>query len=299
MRAVSLSPEAFVGEVRSPSASVILAVQHVRRMRGGSQSHLMRCSDGNFYVVKFLNNPQHSRVLANEILASGLAELSGLPVPHTEIVQVDEYLIRSTPELTVKLAKMIVPCQPGLQFGSQYVINPWEGRVLDVFPNEWLNRVRNLGAFAGVLAFDKWTGNVDSRQATFWRRGRQKKYTASFVDQGHCFNIGEWNFPDNPLRGAYPELEVYLSVKGWESFEPWLSRIETIDDLSMRTLGNRIPTGWSGGASEVTILLKALKDRRAVVRDLILAFRFSSANPFPNWTESSAMDTKKVIATGD
>jgi hypothetical protein len=31
------------------------AVQHIRRMRGGAQAHLMRCSDGHFYVVKFRN----------------------------------------------------------------------------------------------------------------------------------------------------------------------------------------------------------------------------------------------------
>src|ERR1019366_4957645 len=41
----------------------VQAVQHVRRMRGGAQSHLMRCADGFYYVVKFQNNPQHTRVL--------------------------------------------------------------------------------------------------------------------------------------------------------------------------------------------------------------------------------------------
>ena len=53
---------------------LVEAVQHVRRMRGGAQGHLMRCADGNFYVVKFRNNPQHLRVLANEMLATRLAE---------------------------------------------------------------------------------------------------------------------------------------------------------------------------------------------------------------------------------
>lgn len=48
----------------------ISAVQHIRRMRGGSQSHLLWASDGNYYVTKFQNNPQHIRVLANEIFAS-------------------------------------------------------------------------------------------------------------------------------------------------------------------------------------------------------------------------------------
>lgn len=34
-----------------------LAIEHIRRMRGGAQSHLMRCEDENYYVVKFQNNP--------------------------------------------------------------------------------------------------------------------------------------------------------------------------------------------------------------------------------------------------
>jgi len=33
------------------------ARRHVRRMRGGAQSHLIEAGDGHFYVVKFLNNP--------------------------------------------------------------------------------------------------------------------------------------------------------------------------------------------------------------------------------------------------
>jgi hypothetical protein len=34
---------------------VITAVQQIRRMRGGSQSQLMRASDGAYYIVKFQN----------------------------------------------------------------------------------------------------------------------------------------------------------------------------------------------------------------------------------------------------
>lgn len=34
---------------------IIEAVQQIKRMRGGSQSHLMRASDGFFYIVKFQN----------------------------------------------------------------------------------------------------------------------------------------------------------------------------------------------------------------------------------------------------
>ena len=41
----------------------------------------MLCADGNLWVVKFRNNPQGSRVLANELIATKLAEAVGLPVP--------------------------------------------------------------------------------------------------------------------------------------------------------------------------------------------------------------------------
>ena len=61
------------------NASALSAVQHIRRMRGGSQPQLMRASDGGFYIVKFQNNPQHVRVLANEFLATRLGLWLGLP----------------------------------------------------------------------------------------------------------------------------------------------------------------------------------------------------------------------------
>lgn len=145
----------------------VVAVQHVRRMRGGAQGHLMRCSDGHFYVVKFRNNPQHSRILANEMLATRLAERAGLPVPATEVVEVGDWLVEHTPELSIQLPGQTIPCEAGLAFGSRYVVSPLEGRVFDFLPAEMLMRVRNVETFAGMLVLDKWTGNADGRQAAF------------------------------------------------------------------------------------------------------------------------------------
>src|SRR5947209_10445264 len=124
------------------------AVQHVRRMRGGAQAHLMRADDGHFYVVKFQNNPQHLRVLANEMLATRLAERVGLPVPLTEIVKVDSWLIENTPELRMELSGLSSRCRPGLQFGARYVCDPAEGQVFDYLPENMLPRGRHLAAFA-------------------------------------------------------------------------------------------------------------------------------------------------------
>ena len=48
----------------------ITARRHVRKMRGGAQSHLIEASDGRFYIVKFQNNPQHRRILVNELVSA-------------------------------------------------------------------------------------------------------------------------------------------------------------------------------------------------------------------------------------
>jgi hypothetical protein len=280
-------PARFAEDLLVPlTFPLVEAVQHVRRMRGGAQGHLMRCSDGHFYVVKFRNNPQHLRVLANEMLATRLAERVGLHVPITDVVQVDEWLIEHTPELSVQLAHNTIPCEPGLQFGARYVVNPLEGQVFDYIPVEMLGLVRNLEEFAGMLALDKWTGNANGRQAAFWKKSRERKFTASFIDQGYCFNAGEWTFPDYPLRGVYARNEVYEGVRGWESFEPWLSHIEKMDEDVVWSVVDGIPPEWYGGEwDDMENLARALIGRRGRVRELIEAFRVSPRRPFPNWLE--------------
>jgi hypothetical protein len=265
------------------------AVQHVRRMRGGAQAHLMRADDGHFYVVKFQNNPQHLRVLANELLATRLAERIGLPVPVAEIVKVEEWLIENTPELRVDMAGLSARCERGLQFGARYVCDPAEGAVYDYLPESMLPRVRNLAAFAGMLVADKWLGNANGRQAVFWKKIQERKYTATFIDQGYCFNAGEWNFPDSPLRGVYARNFVYQQVCGWESFAPWLARVEDFDPAAVREIAESIPPEWTAGEWEpLEKLVRAIVERRSKVRGLISAFRNSSRQPFPAWGQAVA-----------
>ena len=71
----------------------ISAIQHLRPLRGGAQAHLLRACDGACYVTKFQNNPQHVRVLANEMLATNLGLALGLPMSPVEMIEVSDRLI--------------------------------------------------------------------------------------------------------------------------------------------------------------------------------------------------------------
>jgi hypothetical protein len=261
----------------------ISAVQYLRPLRGGAQAHLLRASDGNCYVTKFQNNPQHVRVLANEMLATRLGLLLGLPMPSVEIVEVSDWLIEHTPDLRIRLAGHDIPCQRGKQLGSLYAGG--SDLTLDYLPQELLKQLRNVSDFARVLVLDKWTCNADGRQAIYSKRSaRSRRHEAKFIDQGYCFNAGEWTFPDYPLRGVFANNVVYEGVAGWESFEPALTRAEEISCDDIWRCAGDMPEEWYGADRQgLESLVEKLFERRKMIRRLITIFRENSRKPFPNW----------------
>jgi len=282
------------GELDMPPAALALldsnpirAVEFVCRMRGASQPSLLRCEDGENYVVKFRNNPQHVRVLANEMLASRLALLLGLPVPGPAFIHVSPELVAGNPLLQFELGRGREACLPGVQFGSRFPGAPAETLVVDFLPDRLLRRVTSVDkVFGGALVFDKWTCNCDGRQAIFYRTTDQEgsAWSAALIDQGFCFNDGEWNFPDSPIRSLYPRRLVYEKVRGLQSFEPYLSRLENLEAGEVEACARGIPDDWCGGKPELLMrLVERLYERRRRVRQALVDAKNSSLAPFPNW----------------
>jgi hypothetical protein len=280
-----------------------LALEHVRRMRGGSQAHIMRCNDENFYVVKFANNPQGLRVLANDMFGTRLAARMGICVPDVDVIEVADALIRNTLDLTIELGGGRVRCAPGKQFGSRYPGHPARIRVYDFISPEQIPQITNLADFLGAFVFDTWTYNTDGRQAILVSQGDvgiggspHKPLKAMMIDQGWCFNSGEWNFPDAPLRRFYTKRELYERVKGIEAFEPWLDWLENRLSLDiLREEADKVPVEWYERDHERwNRLVERLYTRRTRVRELVWSARSMSPNPFANWIESPS---RRVLAT--
>jgi hypothetical protein len=270
-------------------SGVVTAIRYVRRMRGGTQSHLLRCGDGKDYVVKFRNNPQGIRVLANEFMFSNLARSFGFSVPHHKIVDVEDCFVRANPQLSIWTPpNCLIPCESGLHFGCQYVVDPLAGRVIEYFPGAKPD-IRNSQQFAGMLILDKWTCNRDHRQAVLWKLCREKKYTAAFIDHGWCFGAAEWEFRDLWVNGVFSRKEVYAEVSGWDSFEPWLSQLENLHaDVIWRAVENTPPNWYQSDWNSLEQLVETLIARRGLVRTLIEQFRLSPRNPFPEWCDSQS-----------
>ena len=104
-----------------------------------------------------------------------------------------------------------------------------------------------------------------------------------FIDQGFCFGGNEWSFPDSPLRGVYPRNVVYECVTGWESFEPWITRIEEMPADTLWAIADQVPPEWYGDPADLEGLVEQMLKRRGRVRELVTAFRESQRAPFPRW----------------
>jgi hypothetical protein len=280
-------------------------------MRGGAQSHLMRCADGHYYVVKFQNNPQHRRILVNELLGTRLASRLGLPTAPVAVIEVSEELIRLTPDLVMEHPRHRFPCHAGPQFGSRYPGDPRRLTLHDFLPDQQLRQVENLHDFAGMLVFDKWTCNTNGRQTLFLAdlgstvgtggtavgvagtdplTGSEAStpggaYRTMMIDQGFCFSAGEWKFPDAPLRGLYARNRVYEGITGMQSFGPWLERLEErITERVLDDVSRDIPSEWyEDDYDSLLRLLEQIFRRRTRVPELLLEAKKSNRQPFPNW----------------
>jgi hypothetical protein len=271
------------------------ARRHIRKMRGGAQSHLIEADDGQFYVVKFRNNPQHRRVLINEAVASVLLRYLQISAPEVAVISVSADFLAANSGLSMQLGSHQVPAEPGWHFGSRYPGDPDRLAVYDFIPDALLTQVVNLREFLGMLVFDKWTGNADGRQAVFfrshiseWRAARtatRPGFLAWMIDHGFVFNGPNWDFPDLPLEGLYHRPLAYQEVRSLADFEPWLERVSNFPPEIVDQAMRQVPLQWIEGEEDaLEALLAKLMERRGRTASLIEACRRARPALFPNWS---------------
>jgi len=293
----------------------IRAREHVRRMRGGANAHLMLGDDDGYWVVKFRNNPQHARVIVNEVICYTLLDHLGLPVPSWDVVEVSPELVAASPDLVMEAGRDSRRCEPGLHFGSRFPVDPVRQAVYDYVPLSLLRELVNLEAFLGMLPFDKWISNANGRQAVFfrdrakdwlrpgeerWIAGREISarslvYVVNMIDHGFAFNAHRWEFAALPEQGVYTRREVYSEVTSLDSFEPWLSRIVDLPVGVLDDAYKRVPAAWyADDWQALESLLERLYERRTEVPDLVRKTKQCSVDPFPGWALTATIGARAV-----
>lgn len=276
---------------------LVVAVKHVRRMIGGSQSQMCICSDGHRYIVKFQNNPQGSRTLANDLLGTMLARCMGLPVAELALVEVPQSLVEQSRGLDIEFSGHSEMCRSGLCFGSRYLTPriPGSYRLPGSKPGcaavDYLRSIGNIRDFIGMLVFDKWAGNTDNPQVIFIRCDGPVPDRVVMIDLGSCFHAEKWDFPDHIQQGIFGERFVYSSIKGMEAFNPWLQILENeLDRNVISKLTRQIPPEWYGhDGDSLTTLIDNLNQRRQIVRELLRNCCSTVHHSFRSWGRSPVL----------
>jgi hypothetical protein len=100
------------------------------------------------------------------------------------------------------------------------------------------------------------------------------------IDNGFCFNAGEWDFPDAALRALCAASHLRKGA-GIDCFGPWLTRSERMDRETVGEIAGKIqPEGSSFAYDALDRMLEPLARRHKLVRDLMVSAWKSSAQHF-------------------
>ena len=178
----------------------------------------------------------------------GLLLLRGWSVPETELVEVSSWLVENLAGSRDGSGSDAgaMPCRGAVRFAIR-------GRA-DAGASDGLSAGGTIGRGAGISAslraFLRWTsGRGTPTGGRRYSRGKQRerRYKAVFIDSDIAFTPGSGGLKMRRCAGVYYRNEVYREIMGWESFEPWLTRLETMPAETVWAAANEVPPEWYGG----------------------------------------------------
>src|SRR5688572_26716894 len=97
----------------------VTATRYVTPLReGGSLPAIVEADDDGMYVVKFRGAGQGPKALVAELIAAGIGQVLGLPVPETVLVELDPALGMAEPDPEIQ---ELLERSTGLNVGLDYL----------------------------------------------------------------------------------------------------------------------------------------------------------------------------------
>lgn len=246
---------------------VLTANRFIRKMRGGAQSLLMQCTDGQYVIVKMFGNPQGPNILANELIGTAVSSAVGLPVAQGSLVYLSDEFIDQNPALWFETKDGRVRPEAGFHFGSLFVGEP-SGvyRPTDYITRSRVSSIHNRPAFLGMYIMDVWANHQDNRQAILFASAECES-EVRFIDHGHMFAGPRWEFSARPGLAYHLERSIYSNLWQPDRVAEWISHFDTVLPDALSHAVSLLPAQWYKG--EITLLCKVLMDRLANLTQLI------------------------------
>ncbi len=219
----------------------VAALQYIRRLRGGSQPILISASDGNFYVIKFLDNFQGPNIPFNDALGTELFALAGLPVPEWNFVYLSNGFLDRNYESWVQREEGPRRPRAGWCFGSRF-LSVGNCPLFEILPGSRFSRIRNRRDFWTAWVLDALCEHADNRQAIFVER-KTRWLEAYFLDHGHLFGGADGTASPNLLASRFLDPRIYSEI-GAEDIEDIQRTIQAIASKRLDDVVSSLPDEW-------------------------------------------------------
>ncbi len=239
---------------------------------GCTRPYYITCDDGFPYAVKFKENPEGLRVLANEYVCAKLAEILELPLASPRLIQVDTTFVQDYgPEISDHIEDSITP---GVHFGTKKV-----KKAFQISNTQMLEKALNVECIPEVILFDQIICNRDRDSNGGNLIFDATKMEIVVIDHTHAFDLGPiWQSTDlkqrigNPFELMDPTGYVYSKlvpfIRGNNPFNNIMGKLPRLNSSVIRDIINSIPDEWEVNEEEKKVLHEYLLDRISRIEEV-------------------------------
>jgi hypothetical protein len=260
----------------SGRSSTVSAIDFVRKMQGKSQAALIKASDHEQYVVKWMHGPRSTISVRLEALRNSVYQYLGLPVSTWTTIDIPDELLKAHPEMWISTPKGIIRPDAGIHFASR-LVSPPGGAFYEFLPTRMFSRVTNRSDFWGAYAADVWTERFEIRQALFVPDEAPSSLRAIFIDHGSSFALLGSKEVARLTSCLYSDRLIYPESEMVTGLHDWIEHIRKNGHAAIAHAHDSLPPEWI--TSSVVEKENRLLDRIQDLRDIMFPSisRFSSA----------------------
>jgi len=257
---------------RQPIPHVVGTRYVVPLREGGSLPAVVDTDPPGPYVVKFRGAGQGPKALIAEVLAAGLAQAAGLPVPGPAIVELGDGFGRAEPDPEIQ---DILRASVGANFGLAYLAGAlaFDPSVDTIVPPDLA---------ADIVWFDAYLTNVDrtvrNTNLLVWRGG------VWLIDHGATLYLHHrWEGWEGRIQSAFPEIKNHVLLHSAADLAQADARLRPrLTEAIIRDVVGLLPAEWLGGeelfasldahrAAYVRYLVERLNGPRPWLREAVAA----------------------------
>jgi hypothetical protein len=253
---------------------VVKASRPISPIKNGvTKPYYIACDDGEIYAVKFKQNPEGARVLANEFVCAELAQKLYLTTPIPSTIQISREFIKDYSGIISEHIGSDI--QSGLHFGTMQI-----KKAFQITNTRMIKSASNIDIVPEILIFDQLVCNTDRDRNGGNLLFDFAKNEIVVLDHSHAFDLGAiWDAAQlrhrigNPFflfdSYGYVYKKLIPFISGNNPFHSIISKLKGISNEAIWHIISNIPDEWDVSELDKRALHNYIIDRKERIHEVL------------------------------